>query len=1076
MTAPLDPGSKPLVCRSEDGHYYIRNERVMSEVLTHIRNGDYCAIMGPRYTQKTWLLRDIYHQLNAENRPCIEPTIAVPDVATKRKFLSDFAAKVYRQALTHTRSVEHLQATEVADERSLQHFLQELVRALNQDLVLLLNRLEWVPLPNLEALLLALRAVYVAQQDTTNRLCVVAATSVNLVDLSLGPTSPFNVAHVIWVKDLDQTESAALALRILGQKGKGISQYGLIRIFEVTNGDRYLIPSLCEHCADAVSQHEISKKDIDDSLHWFLEKKADEYKPLRGTLIALETEPSVLLSAFEVLQRRKVFQKELNLDAETGVDRLKLSGAVRVEEEDGCLIFRPRNEIYEAFLKKHLEPTRVSSLLRSRGQQEQTLAYFERLFAGNQVHRGILIDALVNSIVVAKDQAVACKYLFQGLKVAFGISRARIFLSDVNGSQQGAAYQMGLEADPQSTTIAFVPKESRDRFRICNVADGEVLRVTLHHDERTLALADIYDFKFDRHEVLTQELDGFLMRAGGALGEVLERERSLHPVYERFERKRQTTNPLDLKQVLSTVVEEAARAIPGADSGAVFLWDKSIQRLAIAGCWGFPDNVSEVLLSSGEGYVGWVHKNDKPVLVDNAQQDPRTVRWELLKERSAICVPLHVADQILGTLCVQNKVEYNAFQPDDLETLYSFANQAALAIHTARLSTELYNLGISVNTLGQTPEGICRATLRSVLNVTGAKAAKLLLLRDTDSPPQSISQPPLLSLSLGLTNSSDGDVATQEDLQPRPDGVTFRMLSTRMPVAVPGSDVEAGLHPALLAMGINAYCAVPLIAREAILGGLFVHYEQVHEFSDNEVRTLRLFADQAALGLDNARQHDKLMVNASVAWMGISFSMLAHRITQRMATIKVILATLRESLASIPGACRLLDDIEHNTSEINQIPSLSLLPEDQAELMDMNQILRDEVPRWCGHDIAVTFELSPCGLNVVADRRRIAFLIEILMTNAVRALRESMDRQVEIQTEHLGQRVEVRIANSGRPIPKEIQALLFSRPIPKLLGGRGSGVGLLIAQSIVAAYRGEIWCDKSDCDRTIFAFSLPLHL
>ncbi|MDO9130645.1 MAG: sensor domain-containing diguanylate cyclase, partial [Anaerolineales bacterium] len=61
------------------------------------------------------------------------------------------------------------------------------------------------------------------------------------------------------------------------------------------------------------------------------------------------------------------------------------------------------------------------------------------------------------------------------------------------------------------------------------------------------------------------------------------------------------------------------------------------------------------------------------------------------------------------------------------------------------------------------------------------------------------------------------------------------------------------VKPIVLKEGIKSFIVLPLPGRERIMGAMFVLWRREHVFSDDEVRLLMTFANQAALGIENAR-------------------------------------------------------------------------------------------------------------------------------------------------------------------------------------------------------------------------------
>jgi sigma-B regulation protein RsbU (phosphoserine phosphatase) len=87
-------------------------------------------------------------------------------------------------------------------------------------------------------------------------------------------------------------------------------------------------------------------------------------------------------------------------------------------------------------------------------------------------------------------------------------------------------------------------------------------------------------------------------------------------------------------------------------------------------------------LEEGEGIVGQVAKTGKPVLVEDANLDPRVVlhKDDSLKSKSLVYAPLIHDDRCYGVLVVANPTNGSSFSQMDFSLISSLAEQAALAI------------------------------------------------------------------------------------------------------------------------------------------------------------------------------------------------------------------------------------------------------------------------------------------------------------------------------------------------------------------------------------------------------------
>ncbi len=87
-----------------------------------------------------------------------------------------------------------------------------------------------------------------------------------------------------------------------------------------------------------------------------------------------------------------------------------------------------------------------------------------------------------------------------------------------------------------------------------------------------------------------------------------------------------------------------------------------------------------------------VVESKAPVLTTNAQADPRfdaQMSIAAYQLRSILCVPLKLKNELIGVLYVDNRAHAGIFKENDLELISAFADQAAVAIDSARLFEDL---------------------------------------------------------------------------------------------------------------------------------------------------------------------------------------------------------------------------------------------------------------------------------------------------------------------------------------------------------------------------------------------------
>ena len=113
----------------------------------------------------------------------------------------------------------------------------------------------------------------------------------------------------------------------------------------------------------------------------------------------------------------------------------------------------------------------------------------------------------------------------------------------------------------------------------------------------------------------------------------------------------------------------------------------------------------------------------------------------------------------------------------------------------------------------------------------------------------------------------------------------------------------------------------------------------------------------------------------------------------------------------------------------------------------------------------------PSGLPPVsADPDRIQQVLLNLLTNASR--HTPSDTHIAVRATHEAETVTVEVEDAGPGIPQErLERLLDGKRRPS--GGDGAGLGLLIAQRLMALHGGRLWAQSQPGKGSLFAFALP---
>jgi diguanylate cyclase (GGDEF)-like protein len=157
---------------------------------------------------------------------------------------------------------------------------------------------------------------------------------------------------------------------------------------------------------------------------------------------------------------------------------------------------------------------------------------------------------------------------------------------------------------------------------------------------------------------------------------------------------------LELQTVLNIIMEKT-RELVKAESWSLLLGEEVEGGLSLSVAVGEGADRSRTgaVIKPGEGIAGWVAREGKPVVVQDAAADPR---WCGLEEaygvaaRSVLCVPLETRGRVLGVIEVVNKKGDPAgFTARDLSLVTRLAGFAAIAIENARLYQQTKQLTLT---------------------------------------------------------------------------------------------------------------------------------------------------------------------------------------------------------------------------------------------------------------------------------------------------------------------------------------------------------------------------------------------
>ena len=334
------------------------------------------------------------------------------------------------------------------------------------------------------------------------------------------------------------------------------------------------------------------------------------------------------------------------------------------------------------------------------------------------------------------------------------------------------------------------------------------------------------------------------------------------------------TTSFDLEPTLNLLVEQVTRQL-GVDAAEVLVFDPQTQRLECVARHGFLSSKVAAPLRLDESCAGQVILQNRLLSLDDLGEASPACQPEA-GFHAYYGIPLRAKGQIMGVLQI---FHYAPLRPDDdwLDYLETLAGQAAIAIDNAQLvrgledrvaartaeleaqtqalrkseqrlarrareMAALYDTALEINSQPDVPT-LLQAVVRRAAELLGVRMGGLYLIRPDGQALEAV---------VGH-NMPGGHVGARLRLG---EGLSGRVAQTGKPMMVDDYHHWEGRMAMYDALGIQRVLAAPLKVGNRVIGVINVNDDtKTGPFDEEEVRLVSLFADQAAIAVENARLH-----------------------------------------------------------------------------------------------------------------------------------------------------------------------------------------------------------------------------
>ena len=581
---------------------------------------------------------------------------------------------------------------------------------------------------------------------------------------------------------------------------------------------------------------------------------------------------------------------------------------------------------------------------------------------------------------------------------------------------------------------------------------------------------------------------------------------------------RTVTSSLDLEQILTTVLEETAQVLR-TEAGSILLLDEESSELVFEAAVGPRSSEEMKGLRSplGQGIAGWVAREGQRLLVPDVREDPRFYpgidKTTGFVTRSVLAVPLKVKGKVIGVIEAVNKTEGN-FSQADVALLASMAQWAAIAIENAQLFAETRQRVEEMAALHDTSLDITARLEMPELLKSIVERAVGLLRADTGGVYLYDQEQEALKLAIGYDHTEKYVGAT---LKPG-EGMAGRVFQTGEPLIV--DDYRAWVGKAAVFEADQPFTAaleVPLKWQERIIGVLAIDVDaRRRTFSQDDVWLATLFANHAAIAIENARLYEELqhrmeelkrtqaqlIQSAKLAAIGELAAGVAHEINNPLTSIVGFTRLLLQRVADDDLMKEDLQIIDREAARTKAIVRALLdfarQREPRLESADVNEIVRTTMTlvrhqaKGARVTIKENYDENLPLVSLDADQIKQVFLN--MMTNAIQAMPGG--GELKVVTAYRPQArssdgstgspqrlvkgldnadcVAVEFHDTGMGISTENLPRIFDPFFTTKEVGQGTGLGLSISQGIVERHGGKIEVKSKVGRGSIFTVLLPV--
>lgn len=361
-------------------------------------------------------------------------------------------------------------------------------------------------------------------------------------------------------------------------------------------------------------------------------------------------------------------------------------------------------------------------------------------------------------------------------------------------------------------------------------------------------------------------------------------------------------------ELLGKLISQAVQLL-GAEGGALYLLDSRGGYFHLETGIGLPPNAVGRSFPVNEGINAQILKHGKAQKVNQYSQWKHRQRFYDSTPLSCVAgAPIHIHNQIVGTLMVHDTRPERSFDDSLLELLQQFANHAALALQKTDLLEKLERIqevAASINAT-QNPEDIYTQACRAAVDLFRADHSAVVLFDSELQTGEVEGEYPETLRTRGLTIPLSRIPFERE------------LISTQHAIVLPDIQSAPGRLGAVLKiwqrLDIRSIAIIPMVHQGRILGSFSLEaIGHPRSFNEDDIELSKVLAAHISVAVVNARlfeqrqHHEELLAALDEA---------SRTIRAEKDTLQILHETVRLAVQLIGGSAGCLFVNEPHLGEL----------------------------------------------------------------------------------------------------------------------------------------------------------------